>query len=149
MSLCLQYSYLLTSQLESQRIYWENKIVRIEKDTAEEVSSALGLWEGSWPCSVGEEGAAASLAEPGRRLPQPALLPAGKIGSEMDLSLIWLLPGSNLLLSGAEAGRLPQRLQLDLNVLLGKCSSGGAAGSWSHQSLRHGSPGNVGGAETI
>lgn len=43
----------------------------------------------------------------------------------MDLSLIWLLPGSNLLLSGAEAGRLARRLQLDLNVLLGKCSSGG------------------------
>uniref|UniRef100_A0A8C9L9E0 BRCA1-associated protein n=1 Tax=Pavo cristatus TaxID=9049 RepID=A0A8C9L9E0_PAVCR len=40
-ALQLEYSYLLTSQLESQRIYWENKIVRIEKDTAEEVSSAL------------------------------------------------------------------------------------------------------------
>uniref|UniRef100_A0A8C9AVI9 BRCA1-associated protein n=1 Tax=Prolemur simus TaxID=1328070 RepID=A0A8C9AVI9_PROSS len=39
-ALQLEYSYLLTSQLESQRIYWENKIVRIEKDTAEEVS----LW---------------------------------------------------------------------------------------------------------
>ncbi|XP_026312343.1 BRCA1-associated protein [Piliocolobus tephrosceles] len=37
-ALQLEYSYLLTSQLESQRIYWENKIVRIEKDTAEEVS---------------------------------------------------------------------------------------------------------------
>lgn len=35
-----QYSYLLTSQLESQRIYWENKIVHLEKDTAEEV----GVW---------------------------------------------------------------------------------------------------------
>lgn len=34
---CLQYSYLLTSQLESQRIYWENKIAHLEKDTAEEV----------------------------------------------------------------------------------------------------------------
>ena len=34
---CLQYSYLLTSQLESQRIYWENKIVHLEKETAEEV----------------------------------------------------------------------------------------------------------------
>lgn len=56
---------------------------------------------------------------------QPAPLPAGRVGSKMDPSLIWLLPGSNLLLSGAEAGRLPQRLQLDLNVLLGKCSSGG------------------------
>ncbi|NXC89574.1 BRAP protein, partial [Cercotrichas coryphoeus] len=33
------YSYLLTSQLESQRIYWENKIVRIEKDTAEEINN--------------------------------------------------------------------------------------------------------------
>ncbi|XP_031298590.1 BRCA1-associated protein isoform X2 [Camelus dromedarius] len=39
-ALQLEYSYLLTSQLESQRIYWENKIVRIEKDTAEEVHSA-------------------------------------------------------------------------------------------------------------
>nr|DBA23213.1 TPA: hypothetical protein GDO54_014148 [Pyxicephalus adspersus] len=35
-SLQLEYSYLLTSQLESQRIYWENKIVRLEKDTADE-----------------------------------------------------------------------------------------------------------------
>lgn len=35
-----QYSYLLTSQLESQRIYWENKIVHLEKDTAEEVRIA-------------------------------------------------------------------------------------------------------------
>ncbi len=39
----LQYSYLLTSQLESQRIYWENKIVHLEKDTAEEVRTALCL----------------------------------------------------------------------------------------------------------
>lgn len=38
---CLQYSYLLTSQLESQRIYWENKIVHLEKETAEEV---MGLY---------------------------------------------------------------------------------------------------------
>ncbi|XP_078523568.1 BRCA1-associated protein [Lissotriton helveticus] len=38
-SLQLEYSYLLTSQLESQRIYWENKIVRIEKDTAEEINN--------------------------------------------------------------------------------------------------------------
>ena len=37
---CLQYSYLLTSQLESQRIYWENKIVHLEKETAEEVTHA-------------------------------------------------------------------------------------------------------------
>lgn len=43
----MQYSYLLTSQLESQRIYWENKIVRIEKDTAEEVSSELFISEKS------------------------------------------------------------------------------------------------------
>ncbi|XP_036210348.1 BRCA1-associated protein isoform X2 [Myotis myotis] len=35
----IHYSYLLTSQLESQRIYWENKIVRIEKDTAEEINN--------------------------------------------------------------------------------------------------------------
>lgn len=41
-ALQLEYSYLLTSQLESQRIYWENKIVRIEKDTAEEVSFWFG-----------------------------------------------------------------------------------------------------------
>lgn len=38
---CLQYSYLLTSQLESQRIYWENKIVHLEKETAEEVFMTL------------------------------------------------------------------------------------------------------------
>ncbi|NWQ82035.1 BRAP protein, partial [Columbina picui] len=44
-ALQLEYSYLLTSQLESQRIYWENKIVRIEKDTAEEVSSVLTVCE--------------------------------------------------------------------------------------------------------
>lgn len=37
--LCPQYSYLLTSQLESQRIYWENKIVHLEKETAEEVGN--------------------------------------------------------------------------------------------------------------
>ncbi|MEE6503897.1 hypothetical protein FKM82_005005 [Ascaphus truei] len=30
-SLQLEYSYLLTSQLESQRIYWENKIVRLRR----------------------------------------------------------------------------------------------------------------------
>lgn len=36
---CPQYSYLLTSQLESQRIYWENKIVHLEKETAEEVGN--------------------------------------------------------------------------------------------------------------
>uniref|UniRef100_A0A672SIH8 BRCA1-associated protein-like n=1 Tax=Sinocyclocheilus grahami TaxID=75366 RepID=A0A672SIH8_SINGR len=35
-ALQLEYSYLLTSQLDSQRIYWENKIVHLEKDTAEE-----------------------------------------------------------------------------------------------------------------
>lgn len=40
----LQYSYLLTSQLESQRIYWENKIVHLEKDTAEEVRTAQFPW---------------------------------------------------------------------------------------------------------
>ncbi|KAK6315729.1 hypothetical protein J4Q44_G00132530 [Coregonus suidteri] len=32
-------SYMLTSQLESQRIYWENKIVHLEKDTAEEINN--------------------------------------------------------------------------------------------------------------
>lgn len=37
----LQYSYLLTSQLESQRIYWENKIVHLEKETAEEVRRSI------------------------------------------------------------------------------------------------------------
>lgn len=37
-ALQLEYSYLLTSQLESQRIYWENKIVHLEKDTAEEIN---------------------------------------------------------------------------------------------------------------
>lgn len=38
-ALQLEYSYLLTSQLDSQRIYWENKIVHLEKDTAEEISN--------------------------------------------------------------------------------------------------------------
>ncbi|XP_061553806.1 BRCA1-associated protein isoform X2 [Phycodurus eques] len=37
-ALQLEYSYLLTSQLESQRVYWENKIAHLEKDTAEEVN---------------------------------------------------------------------------------------------------------------
>lgn len=36
-ALQLEYSYLLTSQLDSQRIYWENKIVHLEKETAEEI----------------------------------------------------------------------------------------------------------------
>ncbi|XP_053731270.1 BRCA1-associated protein [Synchiropus splendidus] len=35
-ALQLEYSYLLTSQLESQRIYWENKILHLEKETAAE-----------------------------------------------------------------------------------------------------------------
>ncbi|XP_023816620.1 BRCA1-associated protein isoform X1 [Oryzias latipes] len=35
----LEFSYLLTSQLESQRIYWENKIVHLEKETAEEINN--------------------------------------------------------------------------------------------------------------
>lgn len=38
-ALQLEYSYLLTSQLESQRIYWENKIVRLEKETADEINN--------------------------------------------------------------------------------------------------------------
>ncbi|KAK2823305.1 hypothetical protein Q7C36_019905 [Tachysurus vachellii] len=38
-SLQLEYSFLLTSQLDSQRIYWENKIVHLEKETAEEISN--------------------------------------------------------------------------------------------------------------
>ncbi|KAL3041876.1 hypothetical protein OYC64_019952 [Pagothenia borchgrevinki] len=38
-ALQLEYSYLLTSQLESQRIYWENKIVHLEKETAEEITN--------------------------------------------------------------------------------------------------------------
>ncbi|XP_047229217.1 BRCA1-associated protein isoform X1 [Girardinichthys multiradiatus] len=38
-ALQLEYSYLLTSQLESQRIYWENKIVHLEKETAEEINN--------------------------------------------------------------------------------------------------------------
>lgn len=40
---CPQYSYLLTSQLESQRIYWENKIVHLEKETAEEVGNLFDV----------------------------------------------------------------------------------------------------------
>ncbi|XP_047425648.1 BRCA1-associated protein [Mugil cephalus] len=38
-ALQLEYSYLLTSQLESQRVYWENKIVHLEKETAEEINN--------------------------------------------------------------------------------------------------------------
>uniref|UniRef100_A0A3B5LMZ1 UBP-type domain-containing protein n=1 Tax=Xiphophorus couchianus TaxID=32473 RepID=A0A3B5LMZ1_9TELE len=38
-ALQLEYSYLLTSQLESQRIYWENKIVHLEKETADEINN--------------------------------------------------------------------------------------------------------------
>lgn len=38
-SLQLEYSYLLTSQLESQRVYWENKIVCLEKAAGEEISN--------------------------------------------------------------------------------------------------------------
>ncbi|XP_017290554.1 BRCA1-associated protein [Kryptolebias marmoratus] len=38
-ALQLEYSYLLTSQLDSQRIYWENKIVHLEKETAEEINN--------------------------------------------------------------------------------------------------------------
>lgn len=41
---CPQYSYLLTSQLESQRIYWENKIAHLEKEVAEEVGSNAGVY---------------------------------------------------------------------------------------------------------
>ncbi|XP_077353111.1 BRCA1-associated protein isoform X1 [Festucalex cinctus] len=37
-ALQLEYSYLLTSQLESQRVYWENKIAHLEKDTGEEIN---------------------------------------------------------------------------------------------------------------
>ena len=33
----LQYSYLLSSQLESQRRYFEEKMARIEKDLTEQV----------------------------------------------------------------------------------------------------------------
>lgn len=38
--LCVFVVFIFTNKplSESQRIYWENKIVRIEKDTAEEVS---------------------------------------------------------------------------------------------------------------
>lgn len=38
-ALQLEYSYLLTSQLDSQRIYWENKIVHLEKETSEEINN--------------------------------------------------------------------------------------------------------------
>ncbi|XP_072310384.1 BRCA1-associated protein [Eucyclogobius newberryi] len=38
-ALQLEYSYLLTSQLDSQRIYWENKITHLEKETAEEINN--------------------------------------------------------------------------------------------------------------
>lgn len=38
-SLTLEYTYLLTSQLENQRHYFQEKITQIEKDAAEQVSS--------------------------------------------------------------------------------------------------------------
>ena len=34
-----QYTYLLTSQLENQRLYFQEKITQIEKDAAEQVST--------------------------------------------------------------------------------------------------------------
>lgn len=34
----LQYSYLLSSQLESQRLYFEEKMAHIEKDLTEQVA---------------------------------------------------------------------------------------------------------------
>lgn len=37
----LQYSYLLSSQLESQRLYFEEKMAHIEKDLTEQVSADL------------------------------------------------------------------------------------------------------------
>jgi len=38
-SLTLEYTYLLTSQLENQRLYFQEKITQIEKDAAEQVNS--------------------------------------------------------------------------------------------------------------
>ena len=35
----LQYTYLLTSQLESQRLFFEEKLARVEKEANEQVSS--------------------------------------------------------------------------------------------------------------
>ncbi|KAJ7388721.1 hypothetical protein OS493_035999 [Desmophyllum pertusum] len=38
-SLTLEYTYLLTSQLENQRLYFQEKITQIEKDAAKQVGS--------------------------------------------------------------------------------------------------------------
>lgn len=38
-SVTLEYTYLLTSQLENQRLYFQEKITQIEKDAAEQVNS--------------------------------------------------------------------------------------------------------------
>lgn len=38
-SLSLEYTYLLTSQLEKQRLYFQDKITQIEKDAVEEMSN--------------------------------------------------------------------------------------------------------------
>lgn len=38
-ALTLEYTYLLTSQLESQRLYFEERIARVEKETLEQVTA--------------------------------------------------------------------------------------------------------------
>ena len=40
---CLQYMYLLTTQLESQRLFFEEKLARVEKDLNEQVCN-LEKW---------------------------------------------------------------------------------------------------------
>ncbi len=37
----LQYTYLLTSQLESQRLYFEEKLARVETDLNEQVDARM------------------------------------------------------------------------------------------------------------
>ena len=46
---CFQYTYLLTSQLENQRHYFQEKITQIEKDAAEQVNKASNVFPILYP----------------------------------------------------------------------------------------------------
>ena len=68
------------------------------------------------------DGAVSSLIQPERCVTWPhiACFTTSWENWLQDVSLISMLRSSNLLLSGAEVGRLPPRLKVDLNVLLRK-----------------------------
>ena len=40
---CMQYTYLLTSQLESQRLFFEEKLVIVEKEANEQVGECTHM----------------------------------------------------------------------------------------------------------